>query len=304
MPPTLRALRPLRTPKVRLVKRVDLSLPPEFFGRTAAMYRRVVSLTAEAISDDLAPWIRQHSRHDAVYPGDFAAMLERVRAKMGAEAVDAALVSVAKAVDDLSFARLARVPGIDPGRIIQGGPREIDRFRRVNAALIQSVPQQMAQDVAATLAELDVSSLTVRDIAKILEERFSVYESKALFWARDQTLKLYARIQENRQRAAGASRYQWEHSGDERVRGRPDGIWNRNSQNHWVLGNTIQSWDLPPITNPNTGSRAHPGGDPQCRCSAYPLFDGDPVEVAPPKPFETTPEQEAADFIEATLIDE
>lgn len=273
-------------------------------GRTAAIYRRVVSVTAEVISADLALWIRQNarpdsrpdSRQDAVYPGDLDAVLERVRAKFEPGAVDAALTSVARAVDDLSFDKLARVPGVDPGRIIPGGPRELERFRQVNAALITSVPQQVAQDVAGVLAELDVSSLHVREVAEILEERFGVAESRALFWARDQTLKLYARLQEARQRAAGASRYQWEHSGDERVRGRPDGIWHRNSQNHWVLGNTIQLWDHPPITNPRTGSRAHPGGDPQCRCSAYPLFDGDPVEVAPPKDFDTTPEQEAADL--------
>lgn len=202
---------------------------------------------------------------------------------------------MARAVDDLSVAKLSKVPGVDPSRLVQGGAMAIQRFREVNAGLIESVPRDMASDIGRTLAGADVRSLHVKDVGKILEERFGVAESKGEFWARDQTLKLYANVQETRQKAAGAKSYQWEHSDDERVRGRPGGRW-PDGGDHWVLGNTIQLWSTPPIVDPRTGKRAHPGGDFQCRCSAYPIFDGDPVEQAPPERADL-PVSEEVDFL-------
>jgi hypothetical protein len=224
-------------------------------------------------------------------------VLLAVEGEFDAAAIDAALADVGRAVDRMSFDKLKKIPGINPARIIPGGAGALARFRQTNALLIKSIPETMAADVAEALAERDVRKLHVRDVGEILAERFVVAESKGEFWARDQTLKLYANIQETRQRAAGASKYQWEDSDDERVRGRPGGVWAKNASNHWVLRNTIQSWDAPPVTNPKTGARNHPGHDYQCRCSAYPLFEGDPVEVPPPAPDETTP-QEEVDFLQ------
>lgn len=230
----------------------------------------------------------------STYPGDLSAVLRAVEGKFDAHAIDAALADVAHAVDRNSLQKLARIPGVNPSRLISGGAGAMARFRQTNAALIRSVPATMAADIGATLEDVDVRDLHVKDVGQILAERFGVAESKGEFWARDQTLKLYANVQETRQRAAGAASYQWEHSDDERVRGRPGGVWARNSSDHWVLGNTIQRWDTPPVTNPKTGGCNHPGHDPQCRCSAYPIFEGDPVEVAPPADNPVTPEEEAA----------
>ncbi len=300
--PALRQLRALRVPRIRVRKTVDLTLPPALSERAGALYRRVADVTAEAILVDLRPWLRANARADAPtrrapYPGDLDAVLAFVRGKIDADALDRALADVARAVDDVSFRKLARVPGINPTRLLAGDARAIDRFRRTNALLIESVPKQMALDVGAVLAETDVRDLHVNEIGKILSERFSVSEARGQFWARDQTLKLYARTQETRQRAAGARQYQWETVVDERVRGRPGGRWANNASNHWVLHDTIQTWDLAPITNPNTGDRNHPGHDYQCRCSAYPLFDGADAEPLPPtdEPSQSA-EEEAAEL--------
>lgn len=239
---------------------------------------------------------RTDAKDGGKYPGDLASVLRSVEGKFSAEAIDAALADVARAVDANSFEKLSRVPGVNPSRLISGGAGAVARFRQTNAALIRSLPADLAADVGSALAEVDVRDLHVKDVGEILSERFGVAESKGEFWARDQTLKLYANVQETRQRAAGASQYQWEDSDDERVRGRPGGLWERNASNHWILRNTIQQWSTPPVTNPKTGERNHPGHDRQCRCSAYPLFDGDPIEVAPPEEDPTTPEEEAADL--------
>ncbi len=268
------------------------------------MYLLAVSLAAEAIQADLEPFIFQNARPDVRadakkggrYPGDLGKVVAQVRDKFQAKALDAMIAGVGRAVDRVSFDKLSRVPGVNPSRLVTGGAGSLARFRQTNALLIESVPAELAADVGAALAEVDIRSLHVSDVGKILETRFGVTASRGEFWARDQTLKLYANVQEERQRAAGASRYEWGHSDDERVRGRPGGIWANNGSDHWVLGGTIQSWSAPPVTNAKTGGRAHPGHDPQCRCSAYPFFDGDEGEVAPPDAPTESPEEEV-DFL-------
>jgi uncharacterized protein with gpF-like domain len=229
-----------------------------------------------------------------VYPGNLSALLAKVRDKFRESALTELLGDVGQAVDANSFDKLTKIPGVNPSRLVAGGAASLERFRETNALLIRSIPEKMARDVGTVLGDVDVAGLHVTDVSKILADRFSVAASRAEFWARDQTLKLYANVQESRQRAAGAAKYQWEHSGDERVRGRPDGLWPHGGD-HWVLGDTIQLWSTPPIVDPRTGRREHPGRDYQCRCSAYPIFEGDPIEVPPPE-FDTTAEQDV-DFL-------
>lgn len=213
-------------------------------------------------------------RTDALsdFPGNLQRLLERVRQRFSEGAIFRALNSVARAVDETSLERLARVPGIDIRRILPGGRQALERFRTANARLIESVPAKMAADVGATLRQTDVATLHVKDVGKVLEQRFGVARSQGEFWARDQTLKLYGQVNEERMRGAGIGRYRWIGSEDERQRGNPSGLWPKGGD-HWSLNNGIFSWDQPPIVDPRTGRRAHPGGDYQCRCTAMPHFD-------------------------------
>jgi SPP1 gp7 family putative phage head morphogenesis protein len=116
---------------------------------------------------------------------------------------------------------------------------------------------------------------SVRDISKLLQEQAGYSKSRAELTARDQTLKLYGQIQEERQQKAGITKYVWTTSQDERVR--PD---------HADLDGTVQAWDDPPVVDKRTGRRGHPGFDYQCRCTAVPVLDDDDLEAggAPPPP--------------------
>lgn len=61
----------------------------------------------------------------------------------------------------------------------------------------------------------------------------------------------------------GIKRYMWISSRDERVRKR-----------HKELDRTIHDWSDPPVVDPKTGRRCHPGEDyGPCRCTASPLVD-------------------------------
>ncbi len=205
-------------------------------------------------------------------PIDIAKYLANVRKRFQGAALDKAFDDIAKAIDKQSFDKLKRIPGVDASRMIVGGKAALNRYREVNAALITSVPKMVAADVGKFLAGVDVRNLHVSELTAKLEERFGVSQSRAEFWGRDQTLKLYANVNRERQEAAGARRYEWGHSDDERVRGNPGGVW-PNGGDHWALGGQIFEWSSPPIVDPRTGKRANPGEDYECRCTAYPVFD-------------------------------
>jgi SPP1 gp7 family putative phage head morphogenesis protein len=106
-----------------------------------------------------------------------------------------------------------------------------------------------------------------------LQDEFQVSKSRADLIARDQVLKLNSQITRTRQTSAGIKRYTWTTSGDERVRGNPNGLYPDSDRDHWSLDGRTFSWDAPPVVNPKTGETAHPGEDFQCRCVATPVLD-------------------------------
>lgn len=155
----------------------------------------------------------------------------------------------------------------------------IDKWMVTNTNLIKSVSFQRLNDVRRAIAEPLAQGERVEDLSKRLESAFGLSESRALLIARDQTLKANADMNMERQRSAGVKRYKWSVSNDERVRGRPGGKWGPkpgkaySGGDHWALRGQIFSYDNPPIVDPRTGRRDHPGKDFQCRCIAIPILD-------------------------------
>jgi len=139
-----------------------------------------------------------------------------------------------------------------------------------NVALITAMGDDTLDDVYSTLAEVFPEGLRVERLAKLLESRFEVSESRAKLIARDQTGKLNAQFSEARNRELGVTRYVWQTSGDERVRGNPDGKWPKGM--HYDLNGKTFSYDDPPVTN-EAGDTNNPGEDYQCRCSALPVIE-------------------------------
>lgn len=123
---------------------------------------------------------------------------------------------------------------------------------RENVALIKQLPVESANDLAAMLRES--SGVATEVLAKRIKERFGVLESKAEFWATDQTLKRNSDLTQARSVRAGLTHYRWITSNDERVR--PE---------HAALDGQIFAWNDPPPPG-------NPGQDYRCRCTAEPLF--------------------------------
>lgn len=165
------------------------------------------------------------------------------------------------AVDAQAAADLQRVVPVPLARVLPHARKLEQTWVRQNVDLIR-LGERARREVEAIIEDPLRQGSRVEAIRKEIEERLGVVRSRAELIARDQTLKLYGQIQEERQQAAGVERYVWSTSDDERVR--PD---------HEDLDGTTQSWDSPPIVDKRTGRRAHPGGDFQCRCAAIPVLD-------------------------------
>lgn len=195
------------------------------------------------------------------------------------------ITAVAREVTAHNVRETDRVLGGAPGGAERYQAR-VQEFVRRNVGLIKSV--QASHFARLETAFLDAHSGTARveTIQAELMSTFGLAKAQASLIARDQTLKLNSQITQERQKAAGVDTYVWTSSRDERVRGRPGGLWAKSQSNHWVLDGTVQKWALAPITNPVTGARNHPGEDFQCRCVAVPdterLLNGERVQVAVP----------------------
>jgi SPP1 gp7 family putative phage head morphogenesis protein len=145
-----------------------------------------------------------------------------------------------------------RVAGVRTADVVPGLPAKQAAWVRQNTDLIRA-EADLRRRVERVIADPINEGRSVKDIAKKLEEQAGYSKSRAELTARDQTLKVYGQIQEERQRAAGITKYVWSTTLDERVR--PD---------HADLDGTVQAWDDPPIVDKRTGRRANPGLDYQC----------------------------------------
>lgn len=136
-----------------------------------------------------------------------------------------------------------------------------DSFRDTNLQLIRKLDAEQVAQLREILEDAERNATRVETLRAQIQERLEVTKSHADLIARDQTMKLNGDLTKYRQQGAGITQYEWSTSNDERVR-----------PGHADLDGTIQSWDLPPVTNDKTGDRNHPGQDIQCRCVAVPYL--------------------------------
>lgn len=240
--------------------------------RIASPPMRIVERVVTAVGEALARWSARFIdrvmadvvKTDATVDELFAALDDPQVARKLLEQAFEGLDS--KSSDDL------RVIGIQTSEVVQNAQRLQSEWVTKSTNLIRAtddVRARVKSIIEGPLAE----GRSVDEIRKLLEEQAGYARSRAELTARDQTLKLYGKIQEERQVAAGFTQYVWTTSLDERVR-----------HDHAVLDGAVIDWDDPPIVDVRTGRRAHPGGDYSCRCSAVPWIgtEAEPEPLAQP----------------------
>lgn len=138
-----------------------------------------------------------------------------------------------------------------------------------STTLIRSIPQDYITEVREIIMRTFGSpsgnfESTVKEIDKLLDTRFRKYKNKAKNLVLDQTRKAYAGISDQRMREVGVTKYRWKHTGGS-VEPRP---YHKN-----VLDGKVFSLDDPPIINPSTGERGHPGDAINCKCYKIPVIE-------------------------------
>lgn len=167
-------------------------------------------------------------------------------------------VARTKNATDAQLVAAARMAlGIDIGPVLAKAPLKIEIEAAIiaNTNLIKSLPTTYITQLRPLVLDGIQHGIRFEVLQKEILAKNNVTESRAKLIARDQIAKLNSSITEARQTQLGITKYEWQTSGDERVR-----------TSHEANDGKVFSWDNPPATG-------HPGQDFQCRCVAIPVFD-------------------------------
>jgi SPP1 gp7 family putative phage head morphogenesis protein len=157
-----------------------------------------------------------------------------------------------------------KLPSI-PQAKVAGGAAAVRAFETRNAGLIKTIAAEHTQRVADVVRE--AGGAHVKGLAAKLQLEFAISESKAKFWARDQTLKLHADIVQSKHQQLGITHYVWRTSQDGTVR-----------HDHSELNGKTFAYSDPPVVNASRVARGeaprkrNPGKDYECRCHADPVL--------------------------------
>jgi uncharacterized protein with gpF-like domain len=119
-----------------------------------------------------------------------------------------------------------------------------------------------------------------QSIGKLIHNVEALNENinKALpaFIARDVVGAYISQLQGNVANAYGIKSYLWQTSLDEKVRGRPDGLYPKANPSHWEMQGVLCKMDDPSVYSDDNGKTwkprygrmpiAEPGQEPNCRC--------------------------------------
>lgn len=153
---------------------------------------------------------------------------------------------------------------------------QASEFTRDSVALIRSVGEEFFQDLEADILQAMQGGARWEQLSSVIAERYGLSAKRANLIARDQMGTLVSKISQAKQQAAGATKYIWRTSEDERVVGAPG---NRNKPNmrhgdHYARNGKLFTWDRPPHDG-------HPGEAINCRCTAEPVWDDEEVDAKP-----------------------
>jgi SPP1 gp7 family putative phage head morphogenesis protein len=258
--------RPRRQPVLRpVLKPLRYPYGPE--QQYEVELHQVVELALRGIREDVLPSLpgllkagdRALPRADALST-DLKAMIASLRSTFGVSAKDArtAARGMLEQVSDQhaeSFAQAYEraLPAINP---LAGNEDWLPEAMRLateqNVALIKSIPDDFFTDVERIVSQAVQSGRSAPAVADELMARFGVTERRATVIARDQTSKWMGALNQHRQVDAGVEQYDWQTSGDERVRA-----------THRARDGKRYRWN---------GDETKPGEEVLCRCQPIPVL--------------------------------
>lgn len=251
----------------------------------------IVRVMREAVEKRVLPVLERleeerEDRRDEALP-DFGRFIREaeieVEQVISVERIEGVGVRVGQQLDLFATRRVVEqvraVLPIDVRESFGASAREIADFTSEGVDLIKSMNRDYFLEVQHKIEEGFAQGRRASSIARDINRRGEVSESRARFIARDQIAKLNGKLVQRRQTELGLKSYTWRTSGDSRTR-----------ESHRRLEGQVFRWDDPPVVDERTGRREHPGGDYQCRCTAEPnideLLDDLEAQDLPPVPAE------------------
>lgn len=173
--------------------------------------------------------------------------------------------NIARFGEDEFLRQIKSVIGVDLGASTKLAPT-MRAFVKENVDLITSIPEQLLGDVESVIRKGVTAGVRSESMIDDIVARFGVTERRASLIARDQTSKLVAQVAHTRQQEIGVTRFTWRSARDERVRGRPGGLYPNARPSHWDRDGQVYRYDDPP-------DGEMPGQPINCRCRAEPVLD-------------------------------
>lgn len=159
---------------------------------------------------------------------------------------------------------MAKSLGIDAARILeeQDVKETLDIMLIESQELIRTIPYNLVGKVSQRVLQTFKGEAMPegRTLLEQIQHEFGLSYDRAKVIARDQTSKLNGNLNAVRQMGLGIEEYIWQTAGDERVVGRPGGLYprgNRMHGNHWERQGKRFKWTEPPADG-------HPGEAIQC----------------------------------------
>lgn len=185
--------------------------------------------------------------------------------------------------------------GINIGAIVDEQlKRDLEVLIMENASYIKSIPDYLIGNVAKRVMQHFKGEPMPenRTLRQQIREEFKVSDGRAKVLARDQTSKMNTSLTQKRQTQLGIEWYVWKTVEDERVVGRPGGLYPKGTKlhrNHYIMQGKICKWDDPTVYSDDGGKtwkqrteempQNAPGQDIMCRCRAAPYIDIEKLKV-------------------------
>jgi SPP1 gp7 family putative phage head morphogenesis protein len=256
----------------RALQKGDINYTGDFFfGKfSAAISRELISLGAK-----FNKTLKAYRLPMAKIPIDIRDLIAqgRMEALRKEDAVNKALVEMGSKKIDVDFKQRADDIVRDLGKQFTKTvtpkdvetPYNVEHFKEAyneNLNLyINDWSSTAIYRLRSKMSEQVAQGFRADETSKIIQAEFGVSKNKAKFLARQETSLLVSAYREQRYTDAGYNEYIWQTSHDERVRSA-----------HKELNGRKFSWNNPPIVDPATGRKAHPGEDFGCRCLAIPVI--------------------------------
>lgn len=146
--------------------------------------------------------------------------------------------------------------------VLQGEPylaEQLELFAADNVRLVNKLTAEAAEELRGIIVRGVRTAADLPTVQAQIEARIGIVGKRAALIARDQVGSLNAELTQLRHTQAGVTEYEWQTAADDRVR-----------RGHRALDGTTQKYAQPPVSDPKTGYRSHPGEAINCRCIAVP----------------------------------